>query len=60
MNMNNLYFYGTFILIGAMWWTFYVVPQDNAKSEIMNCMQTTNDRSYENYERCFKKLKANR
>ena len=58
--MNKLIFGGS-IIIGAIFWcAYYVIPHDEARYEILDCMNAKNDRSIESYERCFEKLRDDR
>jgi len=46
-----------FLLMSALttvWYFGYIKPMDDARAEIMDCMQSNDDLSYESYEDCVR------
>ena len=46
-----------FLLMSALttvWYFGYIKPMDDARAEIMDCMQSNDDLSYESYEECVR------
>lgn len=60
-NLDLIKFYaliGTGLAVATIaWFTFYVIPHDNANQQIALCQMELGDRSYEAYEYCINKLK---
>ena len=40
--------------LGTIWYFGYIKPMDDARAEIMDCMQSNDDLSYESYEECVR------
>ena len=38
--------------LGTIWYFGYIKPMDDARAEVMDCMQSNDDLSYESYEEC--------
>ncbi len=48
-----------FLLVTALctvWYFGYVKPMDEARADVIDCMDTTGDLSYESYENCLDRL----
>ena len=55
--MNKLIFGGTIVLSTILWWLAYVGPHDQARYQIIECMNSHQQTSEEAYETCFEKLR---
>ena len=42
--------------LGTVWYFGWVKPADEARQQIMRCMDTKDDLSYKNYEDCLESL----
>ena len=42
--------------LGSLWYFGWIKPADEARREIISCMNVTGDLSYKNYENCLQRL----
>ena len=40
--------------LGTVWYFGYIKPMDDARAEVMDCMKSNDDLSYESYEGCVR------